>query len=408
MLVTSLPDKKTALSGYKKETGDELVALLSWWINNMPDHKFGGFYGRVNNDNIPDFSAPKGIVLNSRILWTFSAASQYSDNEQCLEIATRAFNYISTHFIDQEYGGVFWSVDQKGKMLDGKKQIYGLAFCMYGLAEYYKVTSNEAALQLAKNLFANIEKFSFDKINGGYTEAFTRQWQPIDDLRLSDKDSNEKKTMNTHLHIIEAYANLYQIWPEIFLREKINNLLTIFQKYFINKNNHHLNLFLTEDWEIKSSVQSFGHDVEASWLLYECAEISGNELYVDQYKKVALQLADTAAAAVDTDGGMWYEYDPEIDRWIKEKHSWPQAEAMVGFFNAYQLSGEEKYLQLSLDSWKFVKEHLKDNKKGEWFWGLKEDYSIIQKDKGGFWKCPYHNGRACMELMKRISLADIK
>lgn len=408
MLITSQTDKNTSLADYKKEAGDELEVILSWWINNMPDEQGGGFYGSVNNDNIPDFSATKGIVLNSRILWTFSAASQYSDNERCLEMATRAFNYIGNYFIDKEYGGVFWSVDQNSKMLDGKKQIYGLAFCMYGLVEYYKVTSNETALHLAKSLFENIEKFSFDKIKDGYTEAFTRQWEPIDDLRLSEKDNNEKKTMNTHLHIIEAYANLYQVWPEIFLQERINGLLAIFEKYFINKNNHHLNLFFTEDWEIKSSIQSFGHDIEASWLLYECAEISGNESYIEQYKEIALQLADTAAAAVDTDGGMWYECDPAIDHWIKEKHSWPQAEAMVGFFNAYQLSGYQKYLQLSLDSWQFVKKHLKDFKNGEWFWGIKEDYSIIQKDKGGFWKCPYHNSRACMELMKRISLIKIK
>ena len=408
MLIPSLTDKKTLLSDYKNETGGELEAVLSWWINNMPDEQYGGFFGSMNNDSLPDFSAPKGIVLNSRILWTFSAAIPYSDNERCLEIATRAFNYISNNFIDKEYGGIFWSVDQSGKMLNGKKQIYGLAFCIYGLVEYYKVTSNETALHLAKSLFENIEKFSLDRINGGYIEAFTREWKVIDDLRLSEKDSNEKKTMNTHLHIIEAYANLYQVWPEIILQERINSLLIIFQKYFINKNSHHLNLFFTQDWEIKSSIQSFGHDVEASWLLYECAKISGNKSCIDQYKEIALHLAEASAVAVDIDGGMWYEYDPAIDHWIKEKHSWPQAEAMVGFFNAYQLSGNEKYLQLSLDSWQFVKKYLKDSKNGEWFWGIKEDYSIMQKDKGGFWKCPYHNGRACMELMKRISSMNIK
>jgi mannobiose 2-epimerase len=391
-----------ALLKYKTELRLELDEILTYWINNVVDEEKGGFYGAVSTDNVADLFAPKGVVLNSRILWTFSAASRFSENKHCLDIAKRAFNYIDNHFIDHEQGGVFWSVDHNGKILDGKKQVYGLAFCLYGLVEYYKVTGNEIALGLARDLFKCIEKYSFDKENKGYIEAFTKEWQPIDDLRLSEKDSNEKKTMNTHLHIIEAYANLYQVWPEIFLRERITGLLNVFEKYFLN-NNHHLHLFMTEDWKVRSSILSFGHDVEASWLLYECAEISGNELYIDRYKKIALQLADAAAEALDTDGGMWYEYDPAIDYWIKEKHSWPQAEAMVGFFNVYQLSGNEKYLQLSLDSWQFVKKHIKDSKNGEWFWGVKEDYSIMQKDKAGFWKCPYHSGRACMEIIKRIN-----
>jgi cellobiose epimerase len=396
------------LLNYKAALQLELEDILRYWINNVVDEKQSGFYGAVSPDNVADLLAPKGAVLNSRILWTFSAASQYSTNERCLEIATRAFNYLEKYFIDYEYGGVFWSVDHTGKMLDSKKQIYALAFCLYGLAEYYKVTCNKQALQYAKDMFECIEKFSFDKTKDGYIEAFNREWGSIDDLRLSEKDNNEKKTMNTHLHIIEAYANLYQVWPEIFLRGKIIGLLNIFQKHFFNAQNHHLNLFMTEDWEVKSSIQSFGHDVEASWLLYECAEISGNELYIDRYKKIALQLADAAAGALDSDGGIWYEYDPAADHWIKEKHSWPQAEAMVGFFNAYQLSGEEKYLQQSVNSWQFVKQYLKDTDGGEWFWGVSEDYSIMQKDKAGFWKCPYHNSRACMEIMKRISLLNIK
>ena len=396
------------LLNYKKELQQELEDILVYWINNVVDEKQGGFYGAVSNENVVDPLAHKGVVLNSRILWTFSAASLYSDNKRCIEIATRAFNYIDNYFIDYEYGGVFWSIDHNGKMLDGKKQVYGLAFCMYGLVEYYKITRNETALRLAKDMFENIEKFSFDKTKDGYTEAFTREWGPIDDLRLSEKDNNEKKTMNTHLHIIEAYANLYQVWPEIILQEKITGLLNIFQKYIFNESNHHLNLFMTEDWEVKSSIQSYGHDIEASWLLFECAEISGNKLYIDRYKKIALELADAVTQALDMDGGLWYECDPAIDHWVKEKHSWPQAEAMIGFFNAYQLSGEEKYFRQSFCSWEFVKKYIRDTKLGEWFWGINEDYSIMKKDKAGFWKCPYHNGRACMEIVKRISLLNIK
>lgn len=391
-----------ALGKYKTELKSELEEILQYWVHYVVDEKQGGFFGAVSTDNLADPDAMKGVVLNSRICWAFSAASRYSHNKNCGEIAARAFNYICENFIDKEYGGVFWSVDSNGKMLNSKKQIYGLAFCIYGMVEYYKVTGNEAALRLSKEIFDCIEKYSFDKVNDGYTEAFTREWEPIEDLRLSVNDSNEKKTMNTHLHIIEAYVNLYQVWPDTLLKEKIAGLLHIFEKYILNKLNGHLHLFMTDDWEVKSSVQSFGHDIEASWLLVECAEISGNELYIGRYKKIALELADASMKALDKDGGLWYEYDPAIDHWVKEKHSWPQAEAMVGFFNAYQLSGDEKYLHQSLNSWQFVKKYIRDTKHGEWFWGIREDYSIMQKDKAGFWKCPYHNIRACLEIINRI------
>ncbi len=392
------------LLNYRKELQQELEDILAYWINNVVDEKRGGFFGAVSNDNVVNPLAPKGVVLNSRILWTFSAACQYSTNERCAEIATRAFNYLEKYFIDYEYGGVFWSLDHNGKMLDSKKQVYGLAFFIYGLVEFYKITRNEKALQYAKNMFECIEKFSFDNAKDGYIEAFTREWGPLDDLRLSEKDNNEKKTMNTHLHIIEAYANLYQVWPDIVLKDKIVGLLNIFEKYFIDNTTGHLHLFMTVEWEVKSSLQSFGHDIEASWLLYNCAEISGNEMYIGQYKKIALELATTSMKALDKDGGLWYEYDPAITHWVKEKHSWPQAESMVGFFNAYQLSGDEKYLQHSLNSWQFVKNFIKDNKYGEWFWGINEDYSTMQKDKAGFWKCPYHNTRACLEIINRIDI----
>ncbi len=405
MTLTSLTESGSiaAMLACKEELRLELDEILTYWINTMVDERKGGFYGSVSTDNTIDHLAPKGVVLNSRILWTFSTASQYVDNLPCLVIAKRAFDYIADHFIDQEYGGVYWSLDQKGNILDSKKQIYGLAFCLYGLAAYYKVSHNATALELAKNLFATIEKFSFDKRRQGYIEAFTREWQTTGDLRLSEKDSNEKKTMNTHLHIIEAYAGLYQVWPDELLLDRIKGLLQVFEHHFFNTTNHHLHLFMTEEWEPKSTIQSFGHDIEASWLLYECAELAGDTDLIENYETMALQLADAAAEALDSDGGLWYEFDPATAHWTKEKHSWPQAEAMVGFFNAYHLSGEKKYLDNCLHSWQFIKKHIRDTVNGEWFWGVQEDGSIIEKEKAGFWKCPYHNSRACMELIKRIT-----
>ena len=399
-------ENTTSLPQFRTEVFDELSNILGYWINNTIDDKGGGFFGRVDNNNTPDPLAPRGVVLNSRILWTFSTAYLFEKNPAYLQMASRAYRYIVDHFIDRKHGGVFWSVDHNGAMLNGRKQIYGLAFCIYGLAEYYKATRETMALHLAMNLFEHIEKYSFDYKQGGYFEAFTQGWKPADDLRLSEKDNNEKKTANTHLHVIEAYANLYTVSPNEQLRENIKHLLDVFEQHFIDPVTHHLRLFMDENWLSRSSLISYGHDIEAAWLLLHCSKTIGNAGYISRFKELSLKITDAAAEGLDEeDGGLWYEYDPAFDELVKEKHSWPQAEAMIGFLNAYQLSGNEKYLQHSVNAWEFIKLHIKDHDNGEWFWGVNADYSVMQKEKAGFWKCPYHNTRACLELMKRLNVA---
>lgn len=394
----------TLLLRYRQELTEELQSILTYWTRHTVDEEQGGFYGSISNKNIPDRTAPKGIVLNSRILWTFSAAGGFTGDRLLLAFATRAFKYMLEHFTDPVYGGVFWSVDHQAKMLEDRKQVYGQAFCLYGLAEYFKATADETALDAAKQLFSLIEQYARDREKGGYIEAFTREWQTITDLRLSEKDENERKTMNTHLHIVEAYANLYQAWPDTRLRERIIDLLELFDKYIIDQESHHLHLFMDDDWTVKSSLRSFGHDIEAAWLLQECAEIIEWKEGIHRFRTLSVQLAGAAVEGLDGDGGLWYEYEPKERHWVREKHSWPQAEAMIGFFNAWQLTGDEGYLHQSLQSWEFVKKHLKDNVRGEWYWGAYEDYSVMEKEKAGFWKCPYHNSRACMELIRRIRL----
>lgn len=224
MLLINKDIQPDLLFRYKTELAEELTAILSYWMRHTIDRS-GGFYGSVNNSNIPDEAAVKGVVLNSRILWTFSAAYQLTKNLNHYKTAQRAYDYILGYFIDKEYGGVYWAVDANGNMRDGRKQIYGLAFCIYGLAEYYKISNEQQSLDTAIDLYNCIELYSFDKNKNGYIEAFTREWAAISDLRLSEKDNNERKTMNTHLHIVEAYANLYAVWPDAGLKEKTSNLL---------------------------------------------------------------------------------------------------------------------------------------------------------------------------------------
>jgi cellobiose epimerase len=390
------------LQQFKTELQEELMQVLDYWMKYTVDEKQGGFYGSVNNRNEPDTTAAKGIVMVSRICWSFSAAYGFNKQRSYFSTAERAFNFIVDHFIDREFGGVYWSVDATGNMLEGKKQIYGLAFCIYGLTEFYKISRNPTALNIAIDLYHFIEEKSFDKVNNGYAEAFGRDWQEMADLRLSEKDNNDRKTANTHLHIVEAYANLYTVWPNEKLKERIANLLHLFQQHFINKNHHHLNLFFDDSWNLRSTLQSYGHDIEAAWLLQQCAEVIKDPVLIAQFKSLAVPVTNAATEGLDKDGGLWYEYEPANKFLIEEKHSWPQAEAMIGFFNAGQLTGGQHYFNQSIQSWEFIKRYIKDQSNGEWLWGVHKDYLPMQKEKAGFWKCPYHSSRALLEVMNRI------
>lgn len=392
------------LQQYKIQLNAELNRIMDYWIKNTPDELYGGFTGRIDEHEQVIAGAPKGSVLNARILWSFAAAYNLRKDPEYLKYAERAYQYIINHFIDKEYGGVFWTVDYKGNPLDTKKQVYAIAFTIYGLSEYYIASGDENAKTLAINLYHLLVDKSFDSKETGYFEAFTREWQPIDDLRLSEKDANEKKTMNTHLHVLEAYTNLYRIWQTDELKDQLIKLISNFLDHFIDSNTNHLRLFFDENWDSKSALVSYGHDIEATWLLQEAAEVIADDDLLGKIKIINLKIADATVEGLDADGGLWYEYEPAEHHLIKQKHWWPQAEAMVGFFNAWQISRDDKYLDISLKNWGFVQKNILDLKNGEWIWGVDEyGKPMPNEDKAGLWKCPYHNSRACIELIRRLS-----
>lgn len=395
------------LENYRSEMEQELENILAFWMKYAIDLKNGGFYGKINNTNKIYENADKGSVLNSRILWTFSAAYNLTRKPAYLQTAERAFKYITNYFIDKEFGGVYWTVDYKGNPTEAKKQIYALAFAVYGLSEYYAASEEEKAKQAAINLYDLIVLKSYDKKYRGYIEALTRDWKEIHDLRLSAKDSNEKKSMNTHLHVLEAFANLYKVWPHKTLKQRIIELIDIFSDHIIDKKTNHLILFFDEKWNAKSDIISYGHDLEAAWLVQEAAEIIHDKTLIQKVKERSVKVALAAQRGLDKDGGLWYEKDVLENHLIKEKHWWPQAEAMVGFYNTYEITGENAFLGKSINSWNFIQHHILDKQDGEWFWGVKEDNTIMQgEDKAGIWKCPYHNSRACIEIIRRINKAE--
>jgi mannobiose 2-epimerase len=400
----STPDIPAVLEKFHAEIAGELDHIHDYWSRFSIDGEKGGFVGKVDNGNNQIPAAAKGAVLNTRILWTFSAAYPLTGNPAHLAIADRAFCYIRDHFTDTRHGGLFWSLDADGHALDTHKQVYAQSFGIYGMSEYYRSTRNEQALALAIEWYRLIEQYSLDTRNGGYTDACSRDWSFLQDKRLSAKDDNAVKTMNTHLHVIEGYANLYEIWPDPLLRIRIQELLALFREKIQNKKNNHLELFFDEEWNLKPGIISYGHDIEAGWLLQHCAESINDETWILFAKANAVRITDAAMEGLDEDGGLWYERDTKNRKLVKEKHWWPQAEALIGLCNAWQISGSTRYREAMLKNWQFIKKYIRDPEKGEWFWGIRHDHSIMEdQDKIGLWKCPYHNGRACMQIVKRLS-----
>lgn len=393
------------LEQLRAEVAQELTSnILPFWINRMTDPA-GGYYGRRDgNGNLVD-GAEKGLILNARILWTFSQAYRILGKPEYLEAATRAKDYIADHFVDYESGGAYWSVDAEGKPLDTKKQFYAIAFAVYGLAEYYRAAGGDA-LDMAISLYRSIEEHSFDSELNGYIEACTRDWGKIGDMRLSDKDENFAKTMNTHLHILEAYTGLYRVWKDEGLHSQLANLIRIFLDKIIQPDGH-LGLFFDENWTLHGVMQSFGHDIETSWLLAEAAEVlceSGDPMDRLLYLECLGASHELAAAATEglTSEGMVYEYDPASGYRKDDRDWWVQAEAVVGYLNRWQLAGDPADLERSLAEWDYIKRAI-IAPDGEWYWGRLEDGSVNTKDdRAGFWKCPYHNGRMCMELISRL------
>ncbi len=385
-----------------KELEIELQNILKYWSQNTLDETNGGFIGEIDCLENKNLQAEKGSVMYARILWTFSAAYIQKPKPEYFSIAERAFDDIKTKFYNPDQKGIYWSINADGSPRDTKNQIYALAFVIYGLSEFYKISQNQEALELAITLYKSIQQYSFDNKNKGYFEAYTSDWKEIEDMRLSKKDANEKKTMNTHLHIVEAFANLYLVWKDEDLRQNIIGILETIDEYFIDKDSWHLKLFFDENWNEKKDVISYGHDIEAAWLLQWCAEVSEDENLIKNYKHYAVKMADVTLEGLDKDGGLWYEYDPQENHLITEKHWWPQAELWIGFVNAYQLTNEQKYLDIFEKNWEFTQKYIIDHQYGEWFWGIDKDYQKIEKDKAGFWKCPYHNGRACIEVINRL------
>lgn len=387
------------------EFRQELENILHWWMKNMVDYEHGGFYGRMDGHGVLHPKAEKGVILNTRLLWTFSAAARQTGNLQFKAMADRAFDYLIYYFWDDLEGGMFWTVDFQGNPLNTQKQIYAQAFAIYAFSEYHLLTQNREALDKAIEIFWLIEKYSLDRERGGYLSAFARDWNDMDDIRLSEKDANEAKIMNTHLHLLEAYTNFYRAQPTTAVKERLYYILDIYLRYFYRPVDGSLYLYFDENWHSISNDTSFGHDIESSWLLWEAAEVLGDENLLERTKVVSIHLAEAVLQhGLDTDGGVFNERHAN-GHFDTDKHWWPQTEAVVGFWNAWELTGRKVFYETASHSWDFIKNFILDGSNSEWHWRVDQSGSpILEEDKAGPWKAPYHNGRMCMEMLRRCKI----
>jgi mannobiose 2-epimerase len=388
----------------REQIRKELIGnILPFWMKHPVDRVNEGFYGALSNNLQVHNDVPRSAILCARILWTYSTAYRRLGNKEYLEMAEWAYDYLCHKFMDQEYGGVFWSVNAQGQPVFDRKHHYAQAFAIYGLSEYYQATQNAASLKIAQELFHLLEEHAFDPLYGGYIEGSSRKWESLIDMRLSERDLNCRKSMNTLLHILEAYTNLLRAWPDAELKNQHRALIRIFMERVVDPASGHFKLFFDDTWNSLLEHISYGHDIEGSWLLLEAAEVQGDPSLKEDIRKTGLQIAEAVYRdGLEEDGSLPYEAD--VHGLVDDTKSWwVQAEAMVGFYNAYQVSGQEYFFRASQRSWEFIQIHLVDRKYGDWIKILHQDNSPDHTSfKVGPWECPYHHSRACFEMIERL------
>lgn len=341
--------------------------------------------------------------MYTRQLWAFSAAAQHYHSKEYAAIADQCFAFLQEHFYDAENGGYYWETDSEGNVIDDKKQTYAQAFALYALTEYARLSQSAEASIYAKKQFDCIMNKCYDAQSGGFLEGFSRQWVFDKGNRLSEKDAFAEKSMNTNLHILEALTSFYNEFGNKQAYNALKRVVLDFCQYIIG-NDGHLVLFMDKNWKPQSTIHSYGHDIEASWLLWEAAEALGDSILAEHVRVIVLRMADTCIKeAIDPQGAVLNETDYATGHTDTGRFWWVQCEALEGLANAYSITGDKHYIKQLGRVWAYIQQHMLDREHGEWYRLVdasgKPDTT---EDKGGMWKTPYHNGRALMRLVQRF------
>lgn len=397
------PSQKEQLISLKDGIEENLTTnLLPYWVTKMVDTINGGFYGRVDASEQVYPNAEKGGILNARLLWTFSSAYRVLGDTLYLNLANRAKDYILRYFIDREYGGGYRTVKANGEPGDTRKHTLTESYFIYAFAEYFRITGDKAVLDEAIRIFGLLEKYALDKEHNGYFEVYTREWQRSRERLLNEKSDNDEKTMISHLHILEAYACLFRVWPDKRMEERLGNILKVFNEKVVDQKTFHTIYFLDRQWNPTSEIDSYGHDIEGAWLMVEAAKLLNDPVLLDEIEKLSLKVADAATEGLQPDGSLLTEKNRATGHFVTIRSWWEQAETIVGYLNAFEITHDQKYLDKAVNAWNYTKKYFVDYKNGGWYSLVKESGEPAGKDKANYWTCPYHNGRMCMEVIERI------
>ncbi|MGN0426991.1 MAG: AGE family epimerase/isomerase [Agathobacter sp.] len=385
----------------KEEIKNHLTdALIPFW-KNLRDEEYGGYFGYLSYDLVLDKKAEKGCILNSRILWFFSNAYMALGDESLLDEAKHAYTFMAEHCLDGEYGGIYWSMNFDGTPADTTKHTYNQAFAIYALSSYYDASKDVSARDRAMDLFRLIEEKCTDE--QGYLEAFTRTFTPESNEKLSENGVMAEKTMNTLLHVFEAYTELYRVTKDTDVKKRLMWMMDVFAEKVYNPKKKRQEVFFDKDYHSLIDLHSYGHDIETAWLMDRGVEILQEKTYEEKMAPITRTLTRQIYETAFDGHSVANECEKGI---VNEKRIWwVQAEAIVGFLNGYEKDPtKEKYLRAAESIWEFVKAHLIDPRSGsEWFWYVDKDGKPAEGEPiVEPWKCPYHNGRMCLEVMRRL------
>ena len=383
---------------FVKEIKEHLTKELIPFWENLKDAENGGYYGYMDYDLKVVKEYEKGCILNSRILWFFSNAYLLLREKKLLDDARHAYRFLIDHCIDQEYGGVYWSLDYKGEPEDTTKHTYNQAFAIYALSSYYDASGDAEALEIARSLYRLIESKCKDEY--GYLEAFGRTFEPEDNEKLSENGVMAEKTMNTLLHVFEAYTERYRVSREECVADNLRFMLDIIADRVYNPALGRQEVFFDRTWNTLIDLYSYGHDIETAWLVDRGLEVLGDDAYTEKLSPITRTITENIYNRAYIDHSLVNEAENGVVDTTRVW--WVQAESVVGFLNGYQKSGQEKYLKAAEDIWGYIRDYMIDKRNGsEWFWALDKDRNPVHKPIVEPWKCPYHNGRMCFEVIRR-------